>query len=103
PELLTSLTLISPAMPVVKPWQGTDGRLILLLVPGVGRLVARLSDRQPAPTRVKAILELCFADPSLVPPERFDEAVEELERRRTLPWFQTALMASLRGLVLSYL
>lgn len=102
PDLLTTLTLISPAMPVLKPWQGTDGRLMLLLIPGAGQLVARLSDRQPAQTRVKAILELCFADPSLVPRERFDEAVEELERRRSLPWFDTALMASLRGLAASY-
>ncbi len=75
---------------------------MLLLVPGVARIALWATERQSAPDRVTAVAELCFANPDSVPKARFDEAVEELERRRTLPWFDSALMASMRGLVLSY-
>jgi pimeloyl-ACP methyl ester carboxylesterase len=103
PDLVRTLTLISPALPVLRPRRGTDPRLILLMVPGVSRLVTRASYNQSARERVQAVLELCYADPTLVPAERIAEAAQELERRRGLEWFDTALMASLRGLARSYL
>ena len=103
PDLVRTLTLISPAMPVIWPRRGTDPRLPLLLLPGISWFVSRASSRQTAQQRVQAILQLCFADPSAVPQVRVDEAVAELERRRGLAWFDTALMASLRGIAASYL
>ena len=48
------------------------------------------------------MLDLCFADPSVVPPNRFREAVEEVVRRRDLPHAMEAFTASLRGLARSY-
>jgi pimeloyl-ACP methyl ester carboxylesterase len=103
PELVRTLTLVSPALPVLRPRRGTDPRLLLLMVPGVAGVVARTSRNQSARQRVQDVLDLCYADPKLAPPERIAEAVEELERRRGLEWFDTALMASLRGLARSYL
>ncbi len=103
PDLVRTLTLISPALPVLRPRRGTDPRLMLLMVPGISHVATRTSRNQPASLRVKAVLDLCYADPTLVHPERIAEAVEELERRRGLTWFDTALMASLRGLARSYL
>jgi pimeloyl-ACP methyl ester carboxylesterase len=103
PDLVRTLTLISPALPVIRPRRGTDPRLPLLLLPGISWFISRAASRQSAQQRVKAILELCFAHPSSVPQVRFDEAVAELDRRRALPWFDTALMASLRGIAASYL
>jgi pimeloyl-ACP methyl ester carboxylesterase len=103
PDLVRTLTLVSPALPVLRPRRGTDRRLPLLLVPGVSQLLSRASRNQPPAERVWAVLELCFVDASPVPQERIDEAVAELERRRGLPWFDTAMMASLRGLAGSYL
>jgi pimeloyl-ACP methyl ester carboxylesterase len=103
PDLVRTLTLISPALPVLRPRRGTDPRLILLLVPGISQVVTWTSRNQSADQRVQAVLELCYADPTLVPAERIAEAVQELDRRRGLEWFDTALMASLRGLARSYL
>jgi pimeloyl-ACP methyl ester carboxylesterase len=103
PDLVRTLTLISPALPVLRPRRGTDPRLILLMVPGISHLATRSSRNQPAQQRVQEVLDLCYADPTLVAPERIAEAIEELERRRGLKWFDTALMSSLRGLARSYL
>jgi pimeloyl-ACP methyl ester carboxylesterase len=102
PDLVRTLSLISPAMPVLRPRKGTDPRLILLLLPGISRLATRSARHQTARQRVQAVLDLCYADPSCVPQVRIDEAVIELDRRRGLAWFDTAMMASLRGLAASY-
>ena len=102
PDLVRTLSLISPAMPVLRPRKGTDPRLILLLLPGISRLATRVSAKQTARERVQAVLDLCYADPSTVPQVRIDEAVVELDRRRGLAWFDTAMMASLRGLAATY-
>jgi pimeloyl-ACP methyl ester carboxylesterase len=102
PDLVRTLTLISPALPVLRPRRGTDPRLLLLMLPGVSRMVTRAARNQSAQQRVQEVIELCYADPAPVPSDRIAEAVEELERRRGLPWFDTALMASLRGLARSY-
>ncbi|MDX6211194.1 MAG: hypothetical protein QOF82_281 [Frankiales bacterium] len=103
PDLVRTLTLISPALPVLRPRRGTDPRLLLLMLPGVSRMVTRAARNQSAQERVAQVIDLCYADPSPVPSARIAEAVEELERRRDLAWFDTALMASLRGLARSYL
>ena len=49
------------------------------------------------------MLELCYGDPSVVPPGRLAEAAEEARRRGNLPWAMTAFTRSLRGLVAAYL
>src|SRR4051794_4511807 len=103
PDLILTLTLISPAMPVLRPRRGTDPRLLPLLLPGVGEVLSRRSRLTPAQDRVRDILALAYADPTPIPGQRLDEAIAELERRRGLEWFDTALVASLRGLARAYL
>ena len=102
PDLVRTLTLVSPALPALRPRRGSDVTLPLLLLPGLSRLVERRLAALPPQRRARAVLELCFADPSVVPDNRFAEAVEEVARRRDLPWAMEAFTASLRGLVLSY-
>jgi pimeloyl-ACP methyl ester carboxylesterase len=102
PDLVRSLTLVSPAMPVIRPRRGTDARLLFLLLPGISGLVMRSARNQTARARVQAVLDLCYVNPSAVPEERIAEATAEMERRRGLAWFDTAMMASLRGLAGSY-
>jgi pimeloyl-ACP methyl ester carboxylesterase len=102
PDLVRTLTLISPAMPVIRPRRGTDPRLVLLLLPGLSTLLSRASKRQTAQARVLEVVDLVYGERPDIPQVRLDEAVYELERRRGLPWFDTALMASLRGLARSY-
>lgn len=103
PDLVRTLTLVSPALPVRRPGRGGDPRLPLLLVPGLSLLASRALARRPAEQRARAVLELCFADPSRVPEERLREATEEIVRRSGLTWSEDAFSRSLRGLVASYL
>jgi pimeloyl-ACP methyl ester carboxylesterase len=48
------------------------------------------------------VIDLCFANPEGVSPERFEEAVEEMRNRRSAAWYADALTLSLRGLVREY-
>ena len=103
PDLVRTLTLVSPALPDLRPKRGTDPRLPLLLLPGVRTAAARRLAGQTAEERARAVLALCFADPSAVHPQRLAEAVAEVRRRAALPYAEQAFTASLRGLVASYL
>lgn len=101
PDLVRTLTLISPALPEIRA-QRTAWPTALLAVPGVARLFTRLTKEWSAEQRVRGVLALCYGDPSIVTPEAFREAVEELERRLALPYFWDAMTRSSRGLVNAY-
>jgi pimeloyl-ACP methyl ester carboxylesterase len=103
PDLVRTLTLISPAMPWLRPRRGQAAGMPLLLLPGIGSVVQRRLDSLTPEQRARGLIALCFADPSLVPQNRIDEAVEDVRRRRDLPWRNDALLGSFRGLVASYL
>jgi pimeloyl-ACP methyl ester carboxylesterase len=103
PDLVRTLTLISPAMPDLRPRRGSDVALPLLLLPGIDRLVDRRLRRMSPEARVRALLTICYADPSRVPPNRLAEAVDEVRQRSRLPWATDALARALRGLAASYL
>lgn len=105
PDLVRTLTLVSPALPDLRPTRDRlrDPRLPLMLLPGASRLVGRAMARQSADQRARALIELCFADPKAVPAQRLEEAVAEVRRRARLPHAQDAFTASLRGLVGSHL
>jgi pimeloyl-ACP methyl ester carboxylesterase len=103
PELVRTLTLVSPAVPDLHPRTGTDPLIPLLLVPGLHRLAERRLARMPADRRVQALLELCWGDPSRLAAARRAEAVAEAAELARLPWATAALSGSLRGLAASYL
>lgn len=103
PDLVRTLTLTSPAVPDLRPRRlRTDPLLTIALVPGTGRLIRRRIIQYPADARVRAVIDICFADPSRVPPNRLAEAAEEIELRDGYSWSTDALLRSLRGLVRSY-
>ena len=103
PDLVRTLTLISPAVPDLDPRNREERMMPLLLLPGIGRVAERrLAATDPA-VRVRQVLELCYGNPSLVPPERLAEAVEDARQRAGQPWQMTAFIRSLRGLVGGYL
>jgi pimeloyl-ACP methyl ester carboxylesterase len=104
PDLVRTLTLISPAVPDLRPRRlATDPLLTLALLPGTAGLFRRRISRYPAELRARAVINLCFADPSRLPPNRVEEAVAEIELRDGLGWSTEALVRSLRGLVRTYL
>lgn len=104
PDLVRTLTLVSPAVPDRKVRAHalkTDWRFALLLVPMIGMHAMRKLGRIPVETRVKGTIALCFADPSRLPRQRYDEMVSEAEARADKPWVATAMLRSTRGLVRS--
>ncbi len=103
PDLVATLTLISPAMPVYRVPPAFDRAIALVLLPGVPALAEKRIAGVSPEQRVRGLLQMCFGDPRRVPKERFDEAVEELRQYDAQPWAGQALTRSLRGLMTSYL
>lgn len=101
PDLVRTLTLVSPALPELRV-QRTALPTGLLGVPGVATLFTRLTREWTAEQRVRGVLALCYGDPGRVTPEAFGHAVDELERRLQLPYFWDAMARSARGLVNAY-
>ncbi|MFI8101929.1 alpha/beta fold hydrolase [Streptomyces sp. NPDC086023] len=101
PDLVRTLTLISPALPELRV-QRSAVPTALLAVPGVASLFSRLTQGMSAEERTRGILALCYGDPSRVTPEGFRNAVEEMERRMRLPYFWDAMTRSSRGIVDAY-
>jgi pimeloyl-ACP methyl ester carboxylesterase len=102
PHLVRTLTLVSPALPVLRP-RLTNVHLPALAVPWAGQRLARRLGRFPVEQRVRATLALCYADPSRVPPQRVEEAMTEATRRAGLEHDGEAMLLSLRSLMSAYL
>jgi len=105
PDLVRTLTLISPALPFLDPRRSAQGALVPLVFLPLARVVAarRIALMDPEELTRLAI-ETCYADPSCVPPQRLAEAIEEARRRNADPQDYTdAYIRSLRGLVGSFL
>jgi pimeloyl-ACP methyl ester carboxylesterase len=103
PDLVATLTLISAAMPVYRVPAAFDRVITLVMLPGVPALAERRLAGASPEQRVRGLLQMCFGDPTRVPPERVAEAVEEMRQRDEQPWAGQALTRSLRGLMTSYL
>ena len=104
PDLVRTLTVISPAVPDLKVRAHalkTDWRMGLLIVPMLGMVVQRKLGKAPVESRVKGTIALCFADPSRLSPERYEEAVAEARDRIGRPWNELAMLRSTRALVRS--
>jgi pimeloyl-ACP methyl ester carboxylesterase len=104
PDLVRTLTLISPAMPFLDARRSVHGRMLpFLLIPRVERLAARRMATIPPDDLARQILEMCFADPARIAEQRLAEAVEEARMRYSVPWYADAYVRSLRALVGSFL
>ncbi|MFF4421309.1 alpha/beta fold hydrolase [Streptomyces sp. NPDC001549] len=101
PDLVRTLTLVSPALPELRV-QKSAVPTALLAVPGMAALFNRLTQGLSAEQRTRGVTELCYGDPSRVTPEGFRNAVEEMERRMALPYFWEAMTRSSRGIVDAY-
>lgn len=101
PDLVRTLTLISPALPELRP-QRTAVPTALLAVPGIARLFSRLTHDWTPERRTREVLALCYGDPGRVSPEGFNSAADEYARRLELPYFWEVMERSARGLVNAY-
>jgi pimeloyl-ACP methyl ester carboxylesterase len=103
PDLVASLTLVSPAMPVYRVPPAFSRLLLLLLLPGVPNLAERKLAGITPEQNVRAMIRMCFGEPHRVPRERVEQAVQEMRERSEQPWADRALTRSMRGLIASYL
>ncbi|MFC3988986.1 alpha/beta fold hydrolase [Actinoplanes siamensis] len=104
PDLVRTLTLISPAMPFLDPRRTAQGPMLpLLALPGAERLMAWGLTRITAEQMAEQVLAACFGDTSKVHPQRRAEALEEIQLRYTIDHYPRAYLGTLRGLVGSFL
>ena len=98
PDLVRTLTLISPALPDFRPGRWRT-QVALLSLPVIGPAMSRKLTEMTPSQRVKGLLDLVYADPTAVSQDRVDQAVIEVERRATLPYAIDAMAATTRGLI----
>jgi pimeloyl-ACP methyl ester carboxylesterase len=104
PDLVRTLTLVSPAMPFLDPRRSVQSRILpLLAMPRGDRLAARrLAQIEPADL-AHEVLRACFADPGRIAEQRLIEAIEEAKLRYTVDHYMDAYLRTMRGLVSSFL
>jgi pimeloyl-ACP methyl ester carboxylesterase len=104
PDLVRTLTLISPAMPFLNPWRTAQGPMLpLLALPLADRLFAFGMARLTVEEMTDEVLAACFGDVRNVSAQRRAEATEEIRLRYTVAHYPKAYLGTLRGLVSSFL
>ena len=102
PDLVRTLTLISPALPDLR-LHASLLQFPVLALPGVGSVLMRNVGRLPAEHRVAAVARNCFYDPGVVHPDRFALEVAELRRRDQLDYADGTLVGAARAITAEYL
>jgi len=101
PDLVKTLTLISPALPDPRPHLD-QVHFAVISLPGVGPRVLRKYDALPPRSRVADVIATCFADPARFPQQRFAAEVAELAQRDTLDHATAALIGTIRTLTADF-
>ena len=101
PALVRTTTLVSPAVPDLRPAPARlgDGKMALAAIPLVGARTRRELAAEDAGTRLRRTMALCYADPGCVSDAAFAQAAAEAAERLDLPWVAEALHRSFGGLV----
>lgn len=105
PDLVRTLTLVSPAVPDLRLSlrRVSDRRLPLAFLPVVGPRVREQLALVTARERTHQMLRLCFADPASVPANRIEQSEQEYTERSAQAWAGNALSASTIDLIRSWL
>lgn len=102
PDLIASLTLISPALPHPRV-SASAAWFTALATPRLGPVVLERSRRLPFDRRFRASLAMVFGDPRSLAPEVLAVYEEELRRRDTDPWVTRATLDGARSILRSSL
>ncbi|PXY32460.1 alpha/beta fold hydrolase [Prauserella muralis] len=96
PELVRTLTLVSPAMPDrrLDPRRLSDPRMALAYLPVVGKKARRELAALGPRERAEQVIRLCFAEPHAFPEHRLDELAEEHSARAAYEWVNHAMARS---------
>ncbi|ADG77753.1 Alpha/beta hydrolase fold protein OS=Tsukamurella paurometabola (strain ATCC 8368 / DSM / CCUG 35730 / CIP 100753 / JCM 10117 / KCTC 9821 / NBRC 16120 /NCIMB 702349 / NCTC 13040) OX=521096 GN=Tpau_1121 PE=4 SV=1 [Tsukamurella paurometabola] len=105
PDLLRSLSLISPAFPDLRPRVRRLQFLPLSLVriPVVGPAGFRLVGSAYPERQVDQTLREILVDPAAMGPVRRSQAIDQAVARASMPWAPDALAASFNALVRSWI
>jgi pimeloyl-ACP methyl ester carboxylesterase len=98
PDLISTLTLVSPALPDRRPHRNTMHFPVLAL-PVLGERLVSKFGRFPPENRMAGVYQTCYYDPTAVNPERVALATEELRRRDGLDYNSVSITHSARTLV----
>jgi pimeloyl-ACP methyl ester carboxylesterase len=101
PELVRTLTLVSPALPDLRP-RPVPARVSALRIPGFGPWLLRRASKVPARQRVALTLRDVYFDPAHVHPDRVAQEIAELERQDGLGYAGDVLLGSAQGLISEY-
>jgi pimeloyl-ACP methyl ester carboxylesterase len=101
PDLVRTLTLISPALPDLRP-RPLPLRLAVVAMPGVGRWLVNKMRSVPPERRAETSIAELYVDPNRIQPERRAEAIAEIIRRDGLGYSIDALLGSARSLLTEY-
>jgi pimeloyl-ACP methyl ester carboxylesterase len=102
PDLIRSLTLVSPALPDARPRLDLI-RFPVVSLPRVGPRLIRQYQVLPPERRVADVITTCYGEPALFQQARFATEVAELTRRDELGYAATALIGSVRTLTAEFL
>ncbi|WP_433161129.1 alpha/beta fold hydrolase [Kribbella sp. CA-247076] len=102
PDLVASLTLISPALPHPRA-SATALWFAAVATPRLGTVVLERSRRLPFERRLKIGLAMVFGDPRSLPAEVRASYEAELRRRDTDPWGMQATVYGARSMLRSSL
>ncbi|TCC10051.1 alpha/beta fold hydrolase [Kribbella soli] len=102
PDLVASLTLVSPALPHPRV-SASALWFTALATPRLGPAVLERTQRLPFDQRFQASLAMVFGDPRSLAPEVRAAYEEELHRRDTDPWVRQATVEAARSILRSSL
>ena len=101
PDLIKTLTLVSPALPDSRPRLDLI-RFPLMSLPRVGQRLVKAYQVLPPERRVADVITTCFGEPELFQQARFATEVTELSRRDELGYAASVLMGSVRTLTAEF-
>ncbi len=101
PDLVKTLTLVSPALPDSRPRLDLI-RFPLMSLPRLGPRVVRQYQTLPPERRVADVITTCYGEPELFAQARFATEVTELSRRDELGYAASVLIGSVRTLTAEF-
>ncbi len=101
PDLVKTLTLVSPALPDSRPRLDLI-RFPVMSLPRVGQRLVKAYQVLPPERRVADVITTCFGEPELFQQARFATEVTELTRRDELGYAASVLIGSVRTLTAEF-
>jgi pimeloyl-ACP methyl ester carboxylesterase len=101
PQLVRTLTLISPAVPDFRVFgeRGANVQLALVMLPGATGPVRRLLESVTPEDRARGLALTCFGEPEALSLEDLAAAAADSAERRSFPWATDDVVRSLRSLI----